>query len=63
MSNRELLVQELEKLSEQDVEKMLVFLRQLSDEQAESLLPAIAAESALAQDWLSPEEDAAWANL
>ena len=25
--------------------------------------PALMAESALAQDWLNPEEDAAWAHL
>jgi len=26
-------------------------------------LPALLAESALLKDWLSPEEEAAWANL
>jgi hypothetical protein len=35
----------------------------LQEDQAEAAAPAVAAESALAKDWLSPEEDAAWANL
>jgi len=29
----------------------------------EDTVPALLAESALAKDWLTPEEDAAWADL
>jgi len=38
-------------------------LRSLKEAQAERAGPTLAAESALARDWLTPEEDAAWASL
>jgi hypothetical protein len=63
MSKRELIDQELGRLSETDLDRLLDFLRALSDEHAEASVPALAAESSLVKDWLSPEEDAAWANL
>ncbi|MFN7938026.1 MAG: hypothetical protein U0R19_32150 [Bryobacteraceae bacterium] len=63
MSKRELIAQELGRLSEADLERTLAFLRALSEEHTESSVPALAAESSLAKDWLSAEEDTAWANL
>ncbi len=63
MSKRELIAQELGRLSERDLDQLLAFLRSLEEAHAEAAAPAMAAESALAKDWLSPEEDAAWANL
>jgi hypothetical protein len=60
---RELIDQELERLSETDLDRLLDFLHRLTEEHAEASIPALAAESSLAKDWLSPEEDAAWANL
>lgn len=63
MSTRELIAQELGRLSERDLDRLLAFVRKLEEDQAEAAAPAVAAESALAKDWLSPEEDAAWANL
>lgn len=63
MSKRELIARELGRLSERDLERILAFVRKLEEDQAEAAAPAAAAESALARDWLSPEEDAAWANL
>lgn len=63
MSKRELIAQELGRLPEADLDRLLAFLHTLSDGHVEASMPALAAESALAQDWLSPEEDAAWANL
>jgi hypothetical protein len=63
MSKREIIVQELGRLSEQDVDRLLAFLRALAEERASASLSTVAAESALAKDWLTPEEDAAWANL
>jgi len=63
MSKREVINLELERLPEQDLDKLLVFLRSLKEAHADSTMPALAAESALARDWLTPEEDAAWANL
>lgn len=63
MSKRELIDQALGRLSETDLDRLLEFLRALSEEHGEAAFPALAAESALAKDWLSPEEEAAWADL
>jgi hypothetical protein len=63
MSKRELIAQELGRLSDQDLDRLLAFLRTMEKDHAEAALPAMAAQSALAKDWLSPEEDAAWASL
>jgi len=63
MSTREVIVHELERLPEQDLGKLLAFLRSLKEAHAENDVSTLAAESALAKDWLTPEEDAAWANL
>ena len=38
-------------------------LRSLKGIHSETAMPTLAAESSLAKDWLTPEEDAAWANL
>lgn len=63
MSKRELITQELGRLSEADLDRLLAFLRTLAEDHAEAMVPTMAAETALAKDWLSPEEDAAWASL
>lgn len=63
MSKRELIAQELERLPEKELDRLLKYVRLLADEHVEMLLPAIAAESSLSKDWFSPEEDGAWANL
>ena len=62
MSKREFIAQELERLPEQDLDRLMAFLRSLADAHA-AAIPAAAAESSLAKDWLTPEEDAAWASL
>lgn len=63
MSTREVIARELDNMPEQDLDKLLAFLRLLKEVHAEAAMPALAAESSLAKDWLTPEEDAAWANL
>jgi hypothetical protein len=63
MSKRELITRELDHMPEQDLDQLLAFLRLLKEAHIESAVPALAAESSLAKDWLAPEEDAAWANL
>lgn len=63
MSKRELIAVQLESLPEQDLDRLLAFLRSLTEANAEAAVPAMAAESSLAKDWLAPEEDAAWASL
>jgi hypothetical protein len=63
MTKRELITRELEGVSEQDLDKLLAFLQSLTEARAGGSISTLAAESALAQDWLTPEDDAAWANL
>ena len=63
MSKRELISQELGRLSEPDLDRLLAFLQTLGEADVEAAVSAMAAETALAKDWLSPEEDAAWASL
>ena len=63
MSTREVIARELERLPEQDLNKRLAFLRSLKDTHAENAVPTLAAESALAKEWLTRDENAAWANL
>jgi hypothetical protein len=63
MSKREFIAHELERVPEQDLDRLMAFLRSLADARAEMAVPATAAESSLAKDWLAPEEDAAWASL
>jgi len=62
-SGRELSARELDRLPEPDLEKLAAFLRSLNEVHAETAVPTLTAESALPKDWLTPEEDAAWANL
>lgn len=63
MSKRELIAQELGRLSEPDLDQLLAFMRTLTEDHTEATVPTMAAETVLARDWLSPEEDAAWASL
>ena len=63
MGTRELIARELDRMPEQDLDRLLAFLRSLQDAHAETETSALAAESSLAKDWLAPKEDAAWANL
>ena len=63
MSKTELIARELESLPEHDLDRVLVFLRSLNEEHSEAQVILGAAQSSLAKDWLTPEEDQAWANL
>ncbi|MCZ2147042.1 MAG: hypothetical protein LC126_04635 [Bryobacterales bacterium] len=63
MSTREVIVRELERLPEQDLDKLLSFLRLLKEAHAENAASTLAAESALATDWLTSAKDSAWASL
>ena len=63
MSKRELIDRELDRLPEQDLDRLLAFVQSLKEADADATMPTLLAESALAKDWLTPEEDAAWANL
>lgn len=63
MSKRELVAHELQDVPERDLDRILGFVRSLKNERAERDLPMLMAESSLAKDWLTPEEDEAWGNL
>ena len=63
MSKKQIIVQELESVPEKDFDALLGFIRSLKARSGEDAAPALLAESALMKDWLSPEEDAAWADL
>jgi hypothetical protein len=63
MGKRELIARELDRLPERDLDKLLAFLRTINETHSEDGMPALAAETALAKDWLSPEEDSAWGDL
>jgi len=64
MTNRELLLTEIERAPEPVVNEVLGFLRLLrKGPLEESLDLALASEQVLAKDWLRPEEDEAWRDL
>ena len=63
MSKKELIAHELDNVPEENLEALLRFVRSLTCKRAEGPSPALLAESSLAKDWLTPEEEAAWADL
>ncbi|MFQ5717368.1 MAG: DUF2281 domain-containing protein [Nitrospinales bacterium] len=66
MSNKELLLSEIEQVSEPLLGEVLDFVRFLKTKKAGKLKPAdltIASESSLKKVWLTPEEDEAWKDL
>ncbi|OGP58504.1 MAG: DUF2281 domain-containing protein [Deltaproteobacteria bacterium RBG_13_61_14] len=64
MSKKELLMHEIEEVPEAFLEEVLDFVHFLKTKTAQERLDtALASESSLKKDWLSPEEDEAWRNL
>jgi hypothetical protein len=63
MSKRELVAHELETLPDRDLDRLLSFVRSLKSLHSDKELPMLAAESSLSKDWLTPEQDEAWADL
>ncbi len=64
MSDRELLIQEVNQLPDPLLVELLDFVRFLKAKTVENrFATAIASESVLAKDWLRPEEDTAWQDL
>jgi hypothetical protein len=63
MATKELILNEIEKIPEPLLEKVLDFIRFLKTGSPEGIGTAIASESSLRKDWLRPEEDEAWADL
>lgn len=64
MTKKELLLREIEEVPEPALEQVLDFVHFLKTRlENERLETALAAESSLRKDWLTPEEDEAWRNL
>ena len=63
MSKKEIIAHELDNAAEGDLDALLSFIRKLKAKRADNTSAALLAESALAKDWLTPEEEAAWADL
>ena len=64
MTTQELLLQEISTTPEPILAEVFHYLQYLKSKQSDDRFDGLAAsESALAKDWLSPEEDAAWASL
>ena len=63
MSKRELAAHELDAISEEDLDALLSFIRSLKARHGGDVSTVLLAESSLAKDWLTPEEEAAWGDL
>jgi hypothetical protein len=64
MSKKELLLKEIEEVSEPILDEVIDFLQFLKTKTIqENLSITIASESTLRRDWLRPEEDEAWQGL
>ena len=64
MSKKELLLKEIEEVSEPILDEVIDFIQFLKTKtMQENLSITIASESALRKDWLRPEEDEAWQGL
>jgi hypothetical protein len=64
MSKKELLLKEIEEVSEPILDEVIDFVQFLKTKTVqENLSITIASESALRKDWLRPEEDEAWQDL
>lgn len=64
MLNREMLLKELEHVSEPILTEVLDFVRFLKAKAAQKKFSTVLlTEDVLAKDWLRPEEDNAWADL
>ncbi len=66
MDKKELIAREIEQVPEPLLDEVLEFVRSLKVKVKpgdEGLEVSLLSESALQQDWLRPEEDAAWQDL
>lgn len=64
MTAKDLIIQEIENIPDFLVDEVLDFLQFIKAKyQQEKLETTILSESSLQNDWLRPEEDAAWQDL
>jgi len=63
MGKREAIIREVQEWPEDDLDTVLAILNSLKHEHNDARVSMLLAEACLAKEWLTPEEDAAWANL
>lgn len=64
MTKREIVIREVERAPETQLDEILGFVRLLQDApRREAMEAAFASERVLSRDWLAPEEDEAWRHL
>ncbi|MGA2798385.1 MAG: hypothetical protein ABSE63_12455 [Thermoguttaceae bacterium] len=64
MTTKDAIIHSVEELPPECLDELAAFLQKLRLRAANHNMPmALASENVLAQDWLSPEEDAAWRDL
>lgn len=64
MCTKELLAEQIAKLPESLLEKVLEYIRSLQTNLVKEKIETLTiSESALKKDWLKPEEDETWQNL
>ncbi len=63
-TDKEIILQELEGLSEASLQEVLDFIHFLKEKYTEAGLESVLlSEMVLSKDWLRPEEDEAWQDL
>lgn len=64
MSNKDVLLKEIEEIPEEKLQEVIDFVRFLKSRQLEEELEVtFLSEPSLAKDWAKPEEDVAWSDL
>lgn len=64
MSNKEILLQEIEKVPDELLTEVIDFIRFLQQKTAQKKFEiTLMSETSLKKDWLLPEEDKAWETL
>ena len=64
MTRKDILLKEIEDISEELLKETLDYVRYLKYKQKNEILKtALISESSIKKDWLQPEEDEAWKNL
>ena len=64
MNEKEIIVNELDRVPNSLLPKVLEFVKSIRNtSQIEQLETTLLSEATLAQDWLTPEEDEAWQDL
>ena len=64
MTTKELIAKEIKKVPEPLLDEVLDFIHFLENKKLRhNIVTAIASESSLKKDWLSPAEDKAWQDL